>query len=186
MKLGTRWTLTASLCIGSFASAALAQTSEPRPGKRDPDISATDNQFIKEAAAAGMAEVELGQLAVAKASRPEVKRFGQMMVADHGKANAELKRLAAKKTVTLPTEPKAEHEAEKERLSKLSGKAFDDAFIKRMTTDHAQAIDLFSHQAMEGNDADAKAWAAKRLPVIRRHASRIKEITEKTPADTQP
>ena len=41
-----------------------------------------------------MAEVELGRLATEKASRSEVKEFGQMMIDDHSKANTQLTKIA--------------------------------------------------------------------------------------------
>ena len=63
-----------------------------------------DEEFMKEAAQGGMAEVKLGELAATKAQNPDVKAFAKKMVADHGKANAELKTLAGKKTFTLPTD----------------------------------------------------------------------------------
>src|SRR6476620_6494216 len=60
--------------------------------------------FVNDAAQGGMAEVQLGQLALKNSQNPEIKKFAQMMVDDHGKANAELKTLAGKKNYTLPTD----------------------------------------------------------------------------------
>src|SRR5262245_36138525 len=62
-----------------------------------------DHHFVMEAAEGGMAEVELGKLAADKASNAKVKEFGERMVTDHGKADEELKSLAASKQITLPT-----------------------------------------------------------------------------------
>ena len=90
-------------------------------------MSMTDQKFVKEAAQGGMAEVELGQLAVQKASNQDVKKFGQRMVDDHGKANDKLKEIASIKGITLPASPDAKQKAMKERLSKLSGEQFDKA-----------------------------------------------------------
>ena len=50
------------------------------------------------AAQAGMVEVKLGEVAAQKATKPDVKEFGAMMVSDHSKANNELKAIAAKST----------------------------------------------------------------------------------------
>ncbi len=61
------------------------------------------NGFMMEAARGGMAEVELSKLATTKAQNPEVKKFAQQMIQDHTNANTELKQLAGKKNVTLPT-----------------------------------------------------------------------------------
>ena len=65
-------------------------------------LSSADREFIMKAADGGMAEVELGRLAVNKASNSDVKTFAQRMIDDHSKANDELKQLAQTKNITLP------------------------------------------------------------------------------------
>src|SRR5687768_18424506 len=50
-----------------------------------------DTEFAVKAADGGMLEVELGKLAQTNAASPEVKKFAQMMVDEHTKANDELK-----------------------------------------------------------------------------------------------
>src|SRR5262249_7235811 len=62
-------------------------------------LSADDREFVMKAAEGGKAEVELGQLAVSKASNADVKQFAQRMVDDHGKANQELMQLAQTKGI---------------------------------------------------------------------------------------
>src|SRR5689334_5346937 len=62
-----------------------------------------DHAFMTAAAQGGTAEVELGKLAKDHGSNDAVKNFGQHMIDDHSKANDELKDLASKKGVTLPT-----------------------------------------------------------------------------------
>src|SRR3954470_9759205 len=52
-----------------------------------------DAEFAVDAADGGLYEVQMGTLALTKATSPEVKKFGQMMVDDHSKANTELKGL---------------------------------------------------------------------------------------------
>src|SRR5437879_3743412 len=74
-----------------------------------------DAHFMMKAAQGGMAEVELGNLAKDHASNQAVKDFGQQMVDDHTKAGNELKDLAAKKNVTLPTEVDAKDKATMDR-----------------------------------------------------------------------
>ena len=58
------------------------------------------------------------------------------MVDDHGKANDELKSLAQNKNITLPTDLDAKDKALHDRLAKLSGAAFDRAYMQAMLTDH--------------------------------------------------
>ena len=137
------------------------------------------NGFMMEAARGGMAEVELSKLATTKAQNPEVKKFAQQMIQDHTNANAELKQLAGKKNVTLPTELDAEHKALKDSLSSLSGASFDKAYVNAMMSDHEKTVNLFKTQAGGGTDADAKAFAAKTLPKLQGHLDMIKGIESK-------
>jgi putative membrane protein len=68
----------------------------------DMKVSSDDKSFVKKAAEAGMAEVEMGHVALKQASNEEVKQFAQRMIDDHSKANTELMQLAQSKGITLP------------------------------------------------------------------------------------
>ncbi|HEY6549145.1 MAG TPA: DUF4142 domain-containing protein [Vicinamibacteria bacterium] len=135
-----------------------------------------DGQFMMDAAAGGMREMEMSRLAAAKASRPEVKALAQMLVDDHTMVNAELSELAGRKKVALPTQPSAEVMAEQDQLSKLSGAAFDDAYLKAMIKGHEKGISLFTGESTSGADPDAKAWAAKILPKLKTHLGKVREL----------
>ena len=52
-------------------------------------------QLSPATAASDMYEIESGKLAQTKATAPEVKAFGAMLVTDHGKSSADLKAAAA-------------------------------------------------------------------------------------------
>src|SRR5882724_1408969 len=95
-------------------------------------VCSEDSDFLKSAAKGGMAEVELGRLATQKASNPKVKQFGSRMIRDHSKANAELKTLAASKGVDLPSGKGISNDASALHLKALSGKSFDEAYVKMM------------------------------------------------------
>jgi putative membrane protein len=122
-----------------------------------------------EAAMGGMAEVEVGQLASDKAQSDSVKQFAKRMVTDHGKMNDELKTLAQNKNISLPSDSGAKHKATKERLAKLSGAAFDKAYMQEMLTDHRKDVGEFQKQSRTAKDPDVKAWAAKTLPTLEEH-----------------
>jgi len=134
-----------------------------------------DEDFVNEAAMGGMAEVELGKLARDKASDAKVKALGARMLADHSKANAELKALAARKNITLPTQLDSKHQATVDRLSKLSGAAFDQAYVSDMLEDHETDVAKFADESKEAKDPDVKAWAAKTLPTLREHLTAVQD-----------
>jgi putative membrane protein len=143
------------------------------------DSSATvlpDTTFAAKAAVGGMAEVALGKMAAAKGSDSQVKSFGNMMVMDHGKANAELKGIAQSKKITLPAGLDAEHQAKRDSLSKLSGAAFDKAYVNAMVEGHKKTLALMQSEASGGQDTELKAFAAKTAPVVQHHLDEILKI----------
>jgi putative membrane protein len=135
-----------------------------------------DRRFMTDAAADGMAEVELGRLASEKASSDAVKEFGKKMVADHSKATEELKTLAAAEGVDLPAGPSPQHKALEARLRKLSGTQFDSAYMAAMVKDHEKAVKSFTRQSTGGGDPDVKEWAGKKLPTLRRHLEAARDL----------
>ena len=134
------------------------------------------DNFWSEAAIGGMAEVELGRLASTKAQNSEVKRFAEMMVSDHSKANEELKALAKKKNIILPTALDAEHQSTIQRLQGMSGTEFDRAYVDDMVEDHEADVQAFEKQSTDDSDPDAKAFAAKTLPTLQKHLDAIRAI----------
>jgi putative membrane protein len=128
-----------------------------------------DMSFAQKAAQGGMAEVKLGQMAASKGQNPKVKEFGQKMVDDHSKANNELSSIAQRKNLTLPADVSAKDKATMDRLSGLSGDAFDKAYMSDMVKDHQTDIAEFQREANSGKDDDLKAFASKTLPTLQEH-----------------
>jgi putative membrane protein len=135
-----------------------------------------DTTFAAKAAVGGMAEVALGKMAAAKGADKDVKDFGNMMVMDHGKANAELMSIAKAKNIMLPAGLDAEHQAKSDSLSKLSGKDFDVAYVNAMVEGHKKTLALMQSEAANGKDAELKAFAAKTAPVVQTHLDHILKI----------
>jgi len=139
-------------------------------------ITANDKKFATEAALGNMTEVKLGQMAADKATKPEVKEFGQRMVTDHTKANDDLKSVASAQKIDLPTSLDAKHQAVVDRLSKLSGAEFDRAYVKDMVRDHDADVKAFQHQSQYGQDSALRDYAARTLPTLQDHQKQIHDI----------
>jgi putative membrane protein len=142
-------------------------------------LSPADKRFVKAAAQGGMAEVELGRLAVEKAASDDVKKFGQRMIDDHSRANDQLKQVAAQQGITLPTTLDAKDEATKERLSKLSGDQFDKAYMRDMVRDHKKDIADFKSESSTGRDSAVKNFASDTLPTLESHLKEAETIEPK-------
>ncbi len=154
----------AALAISAAPAMAAGASKHAKSAKKT-----SDQAFIKEAAIGGMEEVELGNLAKQKASSNDVKQFGDRMVTDHGKANDELKQVAHQKNIELPASLDAKHKATVDRLSKLSGDAFDKAYMKEMLSDHRHDVSAFKRESSSAKDSDVKQFASKTLPTLEDH-----------------
>jgi len=137
---------------------------------------ANDTTFANKAAIGGMAEVDFGKLAGEKASSAAVKDFAAMMVKDHGKANEELKAIAAAKNITLPAGLDTEHANKQQELQAKSGAEFDKAYVKAMVEGHEKTLALMEDGSKNCKDADLKGFAAKTTPVVKHHLDMIKKI----------
>lgn len=163
--------------LAGFAAATLAAGMAAAQSKSANRLAA-DNTFTTKAAEGGMAEVQMGQLAVQHASNQQVKDFGQRMIDDHSKANDQLKQIASKQGLTLPTAVSAKQQATLDHLSQLNGDQFDRAYMQDMVKDHKEDIMEFKKEASSGDDAQVKAFASKTLPILEEHL-RLAEKTEK-------
>jgi putative membrane protein len=165
--------IAATVVLALAAAPAFAQ--KKHTGKKKV---ADDSTFVTKAAKGGMAEVELGKLATEKGSSDQVKQFGQRMVDDHSKANDELKTIAQQKNMTLPTEIGAKEKALRDRLTKLSGAAFDRAYMQAMLADHRTDVNEFRMESRSGTDTDIKGFATKTLPTLEEHLKMAQDTTK--------
>ncbi len=143
-----------------------------------------DQKFVKEAASGGMMEVKLGQMASEKASSEEVKAFGERMVKDHTKANDELKQLASANNMTIPDQMMDEQQMMVDKMSKLSGKDFDEEYMKDMVEDHKKDIGDFEDAASKANNSELKSFAEKTTPILKEHLQLAEQAEQAVQAST--
>jgi len=134
--------------------------------------------FLSDAIQASRTEVEAGKAAGTKSKNADIKKFAQMMVTDHSKANSDIEALAKKKTFNLPT-GLGSNQSTFDKLNTLNGDDFDREFIDTMVSDHQKVIDMFQKQSQNSADPDVKALAAKMLPVLQKHLDAAKDIQAK-------
>lgn len=141
-------------------------------------VDEADAKFTTQAAVGGMAEVELGKMALEKSSNPQVKEFATMMVKDHGMANTELMAIAKQKNITLPSTVDDEHKKKMDDLSKKSGADFDKAYVDAMVSGHKYTLKLMEDELRDAKDADLKAFATKTAPIVQSHLVMINKIND--------
>lgn len=160
---------------GAFGQAGNSSDAPSSKGAMS-HMKTADSKFAMEAAMGGMEEVELGRLAAQKGQSDKVKQFGQRMADDHSKANDELKSIASKDGITLPTELDAKHKAMVDKMSAMSGDAFDRAYVANMVKDHQKDVADFQKESSGGSNDDIKSFATRTLPTLQDHLRSIQEI----------
>ncbi len=138
-----------------------------------------DKMFARKALQGGMAEVQLGQLALQKSSNDDVKQFAQKMVDDHTKLGDQLKPIAQQMNVKIPDSPSKKDQATMAKLQALNGDAFDKAYIKDMVKDHKMDQQEFKQEAANGTNPDLKQAASQGEQVITEHLQMIEQIASK-------
>lgn len=148
------------------------------------DVTAADKRFLKNAAEAGMYEVQGSQLALKKSRDAEIQKFAKMMTEDHAQAEAKLKDLAAKRSVELPKEPSLMQQAKLKYLETREGSKFDKSYASGVgVAAHEQAVELFQDAAEDATDPDIKKFAAATLPVLKKHLEDAKRIDARVNKD---
>ncbi len=151
--------------------------------KMDTRAAEKDAEFAVNAAVTDMKEIRLGELAVSKATVAETKEMAQMMITDHTKTSGELKALAGRKGMTLPSTPSDEIQRAYDRLNEKTGADFDKEYADMMVNDHQEAIRKFEDCANNCNDAELKSWAASTLPALRTHLQHAEHCQEMNKGD---
>jgi putative membrane protein len=191
MKTLNRLAFIITLFFFTVFSAALVfaqKSSSSRSGTQTSDTgtpgtaSASDATFAKKAASGGMAEVKLGQLAQEKGSSSAVKEFGKRMENDHSKAGDQLKDVASKNNINLPTDMDKKDQATYDHLSKLSGAEFDRVYAQHMVTDHEQDVEEFKNEASTGKNPDIKRFASETLPTLQDHLRQARQMEKSVSA----
>lgn len=195
----TLWAGIAFVTGMAFAQApgTMGQPSRTMPGNNPTNqtgmtndttqikVKADDKKFLQDAAMGGMAEVAMGKLAAEKGSSDAVKQYGQKMVDDYTKANDELKQVASAQSMTIPDTLDSRHQSRIDKLSKLSGSAFDKAYVKAQVKDHEEDVRAFQNEAQNGNNAAVKDFANKTLPTLQEHVTMAKDLSKgKTASNT--
>lgn len=161
--------ITLILGVGFSISTVYAQA---------PDPDTTARHFLIMASIGNLQEVGSGKLAVQKATRPDVKSFGQKMVADHGSAEQKLLQLAKSRGYQLPAAA-TDTPPPDMNLSKASGDDFDRMYIHAMVSGHRSTLMMFQNYAISGKDPEVKAFAQNMLPTLKAHLAAVKELDEK-------
>ena len=140
--------------LGLFASSAFAQSPA---------------EFINDASAKGMADIEASRLAHQKSESKEVKDYTIVVINDRTTANQHLAKIA--KQLDLPVAPR-EQVADKAKAlmpQVMDGANFDEAYAASQVKSTEEAIAQLQQEAQTTDVPEIKAFAEETLPKLQHH-----------------
>jgi putative membrane protein len=147
-----------------------------QPDNEVTEVIENDADFLADAAELNIMQIEIGKLAQKKGISPEIRNYGKMLVDDHTKSMEELKQLANKNTITLPSESTDMDDAVFVELNEKSGADFDKTFAEIMADDHEKAMDKMTEISQKASDNDIKIWASRQVIALTTHFEAAKKI----------
>ena len=156
--------------ISSVVALTLAYSAEQEA------MSEIEHSFLQKAAQGHYAKVALGQLAVQKASHNQVKQHGARMIEDHQKVAEGVRKLTSQGGTPLPSQLSMQHQQIQQKLSQLSGKDFDIAYISFMVGNHVQDVGEMEQGAKTLTDPRVQQWTASTLPLLKDHLEQVKAV----------
>jgi putative membrane protein len=157
------------LMIGIITATAVV--CSPPIGAQGEPISALEESYLQKAAERHQAEVALGQLALQRALSDRVKQYGARMIQDHQRAIEEVQKLIRKEgELSMP------HQEIQRKLSQLSGKDFDKAYMSFMVQDHGKDLSQLEHRASTVTDPRVQHWMADALRIFKDHLNEATAI----------
>lgn len=130
-----------------------------------------DVAFVKQAAESGRKEVAAAREALPQLKNPELKRIAEMLVNDHGNANARLSKIAESKGWPMPAP-----QAATPPPSGTASSNFDAKWTADMIAGHERSLALYRAQAQSGEDKDLRKYASETLPTIQHHLEELRSL----------
>jgi putative membrane protein len=142
----------------------------------------TDPQIAAIVVTANQVDIDAGKLAASKSHSKDVKEFAQLMITDHTGVNKSATELVQKLHVTPESNPTSESlqkggDDNLAALKKLSGSAFDRAYVDHEVAYHQAVLDAVDTTLIpNAQNAELKALLVKVRPAFVAHLAHAKSL----------
>src|SRR5688572_18999828 len=140
------------------------------------DTKEADTKFLSYATDVYFQEILLAKLAQQLASEPEVKELSRVIEETSRASKAQITGMSLNKSIIVPTAPSETAHIAYDTLAKIPLEEFDFIYLRQFIQRQDQAIAEFENAAREDHDADIQTWASAKIPELRTHLSKAKEL----------
>ena len=145
-----------------------------------PMTGVSTSDYVAQAAAGDLYEIQAGHIAQGKARENAIKAFATTMIKDHGTMSSTLmaaldnaQRKIAHPSDQLPTDKQAMIDQLK---ATPKGAQFDSLYLGQQLQAHQQAWALQKGYATDGDDASLRQVAASAVPIVEQHLAMLKAL----------
>lgn len=133
--------------------------------------------FVMKAGASDLYEIQSSQIALQKAQDADIRQFAQMMIDHHTKTTQQVTAAAQADGLTPPAPQLQPQQAQMiAELQRLSGAAFDRAYVRQQRMAHEMALALHGNYAERGDMPALRQAAASAVPIVRQHLERVRAM----------
>jgi putative membrane protein len=143
-----------------------------------------DTSFVLKDLSGNRLEIMLGNTAQTNATSAQVKQFGATMVSDHSTSLANLQSIAASLGIEDPGTLSAKDQRDFDRLSSLTGAAFDKAYINFMVQDHKKEIPDHQRENKRTKNTQLQSYTDTVIPVLQTHLQLAQAAQDAVQAET--
>jgi len=134
--------------------------------------------YVAKAGAADLYEIQSSQLAVARATRPRLRDFAQMLVTDHTRTT-QLVADAARSDGLSPPPPMLEpaQRAMLRQLQRARPRDFERLYLSQQIAAHQQALSLHRNYARVGDGQALRRVAGDAVPIVQHHLDDARRLS---------
>jgi putative membrane protein len=153
-----------------------------------------DVNFVRDVTELNNTEVDLSRDAADRSTNPDVKKFAQMVIADHTSAGDKLGSVVASNNIPATPASDDKPAKEREKLDKNQGADFDVAYIDAMIDGHDKLISKLDSRLDKQGSGDTATvvpeksdngvtqsinqWAADTYPAAKAHRDQAKALKD--------
>ena len=139
-----------------------------------------DKDFLKNTAEDSHYEIKTAQLALTKSNSADVKAYAQMLIQDHTALDRQVRQADASLQVEAvkPGSMSLTDSASYAKLKLLSGKTFEDSYIKSLNSGNDEAVNTAKSEAAGTAVPAIKQIAMRRAALDTKHAEKAKALAQ--------
>jgi len=132
-------------------------------------VGPADRDLLAKVRMAGLWEQPTGQQAEQQAASPQVREVGRHVASEHATLDADVRAVADKLGVLLPTSPSAQQLGWMKEISAQTGSDYDRMFIQRLREAHGNVLALIAQVRAGTRNSVIRAFATTANDFVSRH-----------------